>query len=69
MKALAGYVAVDGGAAIEYALVLNGPTISDQSEYRPVWTALADVLAAYPEGPTPAELGSLMPAARDGRER
>ena len=42
---------------IEYALVLNGPTISDQSEYRPVWTALADVLATYPNGPTPAELG------------
>ena len=57
VKALAGYVVVDGGAAIEYALVLNGPTISDQSEYRPVWTGLADVLAAYPEGPTPAELG------------
>ncbi len=57
VKALAGYVAVDGGSAIEYALVLNGPTISDQSEYRPVWNALADVLAVYPEGPTPAELG------------
>jgi D-alanyl-D-alanine carboxypeptidase/D-alanyl-D-alanine-endopeptidase (penicillin-binding protein 4) len=57
VKALAGYVGVDGGSAIEYALVLNGPTISDQSEYRPVWTALADVLAAYPEGPTPADLG------------
>jgi D-alanyl-D-alanine carboxypeptidase/D-alanyl-D-alanine-endopeptidase (penicillin-binding protein 4) len=57
VKALAGYVAVDGGAAIEYALVLNGPTISDQSEYRPLWNGLADVLAAYPDGPTPAELG------------
>ena len=57
VKALAGYVAVEGGSAIEYALVLNGPTISDQSEYRPVWNGLADVLAAYPEGPTPAELG------------
>jgi serine-type D-Ala-D-Ala carboxypeptidase/endopeptidase (penicillin-binding protein 4) len=57
VKALAGYVTVDGGAAIEYVLILNGPTISDQSEYRPVWTALADVLAEYPDGPTPAELG------------
>jgi D-alanyl-D-alanine carboxypeptidase/D-alanyl-D-alanine-endopeptidase (penicillin-binding protein 4) len=57
VKALAGYVTVDGGAAIEYVLILNGPTISDQSEYRPVWTALADVLADYPDGPTPAELG------------
>jgi len=57
VKALAGYVAVDGGGAIEYALVLNGPTINDQSEYRPTWNALADVLAAYPAGATPAELG------------
>ncbi len=57
VKALAGYVPVDGGSVIEYALVLNGPTISDQSEYRPVWNALADALATYPNGPTPAELG------------
>jgi len=57
VKALAGYVNVDGGSAVEYALVLNGPTISDQSEYRPVWNALADVMVTYPNGPTPAELG------------
>ena len=59
VKALAGYVPVEGGGAVEYALVLNGPTISDQSEYRPVWNALADVLATYPSGPTPADLGLL----------
>ena len=57
VKALAGYVTVDGGGAVEYALVLNGPTISDQSEYRPIWNSLADVLVTYPSGPTPAELG------------
>ena len=49
VKALAGYVGVDGGSVVEYALVLNGPTISDQSEYRPVWNALADVLVDLPE--------------------
>ncbi len=57
VKALSGYVAVDGGAAVEYSLVLNGPTISDQSEYRPVWNDLADVLDTYPSGATPADLG------------
>lgn len=57
VKALAGYVPVDGGGAVEYVLILNGPTISDQSEYRPVWEAFADALATYPSGPTPAELG------------
>jgi D-alanyl-D-alanine carboxypeptidase/D-alanyl-D-alanine-endopeptidase (penicillin-binding protein 4) len=57
VKALSGYLPIDGGGAIEYALVLNGPTISDQSEYRPVWDSFAEVLAGYPSGPSPAEIG------------
>ena len=32
-------------------------TINDQSEYRPIWLDLADMLDTYPSGPTPAELG------------
>jgi D-alanyl-D-alanine carboxypeptidase/D-alanyl-D-alanine-endopeptidase (penicillin-binding protein 4) len=48
---------VEGGSAVEYALVLNGPTISDQSEYRPVWNDLADALDTYPAGASPADLG------------
>lgn len=59
VKALAGYVPIDGGGAVEYALILNGPTISDQSEYRPVWNDLADLLATYPAGPSPADLGPI----------
>lgn len=57
VKALAGYLPVDGGGAVEYVLILNGPTISDQSEYRPVWNELADLLGTYPSGATPADLG------------
>ncbi len=57
VKALAGYLPVEGGSAVEYVLVLNGPTISDQSEYRAVWDTLADVLDTYPAGASPAELG------------
>lgn len=57
VKALAGYLPVEGGGAVEFALVLNGPTISDQSEYRPVWTELADGLDTYPSGASPAEIG------------
>ncbi len=57
VKALAGYVPVDGGGAVEYVLILNGPTISDQTEYRPVWTSLADVLNSYPAGVSPADVG------------
>ena len=57
VKSLAGYLPVDGGGEVEYVLILNGPTISDQSEYRPIWIDLADMLDTYPSGPTPAELG------------
>jgi D-alanyl-D-alanine carboxypeptidase/D-alanyl-D-alanine-endopeptidase (penicillin-binding protein 4) len=57
VKALAGFLPVEGGSAVEYALVLNGPTISDQSEYRPVWDDLADALDTYPSGASPADLG------------
>jgi D-alanyl-D-alanine carboxypeptidase/D-alanyl-D-alanine-endopeptidase (penicillin-binding protein 4) len=57
VKALAGYLPIDGGGEVEYVLILNGPTISDQSEYRPVWNQLADTLDTYPAGPAPALLG------------
>jgi serine-type D-Ala-D-Ala carboxypeptidase/endopeptidase (penicillin-binding protein 4) len=57
VKALAGYLPVEGGGAVEYVLLLNGPTISDQSEYRPLWNLLATALASYPSSAGPAELG------------
>jgi D-alanyl-D-alanine carboxypeptidase/D-alanyl-D-alanine-endopeptidase (penicillin-binding protein 4) len=57
VKALAGYLPVEGGSAVEYVVILNGPTISDQSEYRPVWDSLADALDTYPAGASPAEVG------------
>jgi D-alanyl-D-alanine carboxypeptidase/D-alanyl-D-alanine-endopeptidase (penicillin-binding protein 4) len=57
VKALAGFLPVEGGSAVEYVLILNGPTVSDQSEYRPVWEALADALDTYPAGASPADVG------------
>lgn len=59
VKALAGYVPVDGGGAIEYVLILNGPTISDQSEYRPVWAELVTALNSFPAVASPAQLAPL----------
>ena len=50
MKALAGYLPVDGGGAIEYVMILNGPTISDQSEYRPIWDQLVRRAGHVPVG-------------------
>ena len=57
VKALSGYLPVDGGSAIEYVLILNGPTIAEQSEYRPVWAELATALASFPAVASPAALG------------
>ena len=57
VKALAGFLPVEGGSAVEYVLILNGPTVSDQSEYRPVWEALADALDTYPAGASPTDVG------------
>lgn len=57
VKALAGYLPVDGGGAIEYVLILNGPTINDQSEYRSIWAELVNVLNSFPAVAGPAELG------------
>ncbi len=60
-KALAGYLPVDGGGAIEYVLILNGDPnglpITEQNAYRPVWAALGSALAAFPAVAGPAELG------------
>ena len=58
VKALSGYLPVEGGGTIEYAFVLNSAgTLPEQTVYRPIWDAFAEVLAAYPAGPTAAELG------------
>lgn len=57
VKALSGFLPVDGGGAIEYVLLLNGPTISDQSEYRPIWAELVTALDSFPAVAGPAVLG------------
>ncbi|HAP75483.1 MAG TPA: hypothetical protein DCR14_05310 [Acidimicrobiaceae bacterium] len=56
-KALAGFVPQEGGGAVEFVILLNGPQISEKVEYRPIWDALGVVLATYPSGPTVADLG------------
>jgi D-alanyl-D-alanine carboxypeptidase/D-alanyl-D-alanine-endopeptidase (penicillin-binding protein 4) len=58
VKSLSGYLPIDGGGTIEYALVLNSAgTLTEQTVYRPIWDAFAEVLASYPAGPSAAELG------------
>jgi serine-type D-Ala-D-Ala carboxypeptidase/endopeptidase (penicillin-binding protein 4) len=57
VKGLAGYLPLAGGGSIEFSLILNGPTISDQREYRPIWDRLSRLLAGYPSGVGLEELG------------
>ena len=57
VKALSGYLPVDGGGAIEYTLLLNGGIITDQSEYRPIWAELVNALTSFPAVASPAALG------------
>jgi D-alanyl-D-alanine carboxypeptidase/D-alanyl-D-alanine-endopeptidase (penicillin-binding protein 4) len=57
VKALSGYLPVDGGGAIEYTLLLNGGIITDQSEYRPIWSKLVDALTSFPAVANPRDLG------------
>lgn len=56
-KALSGFVPVEGGGAIEFSMLLNGPQISEKVVYRPIWDAFATVVAGYPSGPTAGDLG------------
>ena len=55
-KALSGFVPVEGGGAIEFAMLLNGPQVAEKVVYRPIWDAFGEVLLSYPSGPTAAEL-------------
>lgn len=58
VKALSGYLPVDGGGTIEFAFIMNSVgTLPEQTVYRPFWDAFGNVLATYPAGPTAAELG------------
>ena len=50
-KALSGYVPLEGGGSIEFAMLLNGETITNKTEYRPIWELFASIMAAYPSGP------------------
>lgn len=55
-KALSGFVPTEVGT-IEFSLLLNGQTISDATQYRPLWLEMAEIFDEYPAGPTEADLG------------
>jgi D-alanyl-D-alanine carboxypeptidase/D-alanyl-D-alanine-endopeptidase (penicillin-binding protein 4) len=56
-KALAGYIDTDTGAVIEFAVLLNGPDITEERKFEALWLAFADRVGTYPAGPEPASVG------------
>ncbi len=57
VKSLSGYVPIDGGGAIEFALLLNDAMIDDQRNYRPIWDRMVTAFASFPSVASPAQLG------------
>jgi hypothetical protein len=37
-------------------LILNGPSVANQSYYRPLWNELGETLVEYTGRPTPLEI-------------
>jgi D-alanyl-D-alanine carboxypeptidase/D-alanyl-D-alanine-endopeptidase (penicillin-binding protein 4) len=56
VKGLAGYVTYDAELASTFTLILNGSGVSNQSTYRPIWSALAEALARFSSSPSAAQI-------------
>lgn len=56
VKALVGFLPVDGDDPVEFALVLNREGIDNRSAYRPLWYALGNALDRAKGSPTPEQL-------------
>jgi D-alanyl-D-alanine carboxypeptidase len=56
VKGLAGFVTYDAELASTFTLILNGSGVSNQSTYRPIWSALAEALARFSSSPSAAQL-------------
>ncbi|MFK8022397.1 MAG: D-alanyl-D-alanine carboxypeptidase/D-alanyl-D-alanine-endopeptidase [Ilumatobacter sp.] len=60
VKALAGFVPPMPGSdagTIEFAIIANQELITDETFYRPLWTAFGERFAAFPTGPDRESLG------------
>lgn len=56
VKALAGYVIVDGDDPVVFAMVLNRPGVDQPGAHRAIWNSLADALARAKGTPRPEQL-------------
>jgi D-alanyl-D-alanine carboxypeptidase/D-alanyl-D-alanine-endopeptidase (penicillin-binding protein 4) len=55
-KALAGFVPYSAEESVSYVLILNGPSVANQSYYRPLWYELGEILTDFMGRPTPLEI-------------
>ncbi len=56
VKALAGYVPIDGDEPVRFVLLLNKPGVDNKSAYRPIWSLLGDGLRRASAGPRASDL-------------
>jgi len=56
VKALAGYVPVEGDEAVRFVLLMNRTGIDNKSAYRPIWALLGEGLARASAGPRADDL-------------
>lgn len=57
VKAFAGVWSEGSAGVVRFALVLNAPSVSDQSEYRPLWTGLLDAVGSTPVSDVVSAIG------------
>lgn len=56
VKALIGYVPVDGAGAVRFTLIMNSAGVDNQSRYRPVWYSFGNAMAAASASPSTDQL-------------
>jgi len=56
VKALAGYLPLEGNSPVKFALVMNASGIDNQGSYRPIWLAFGSALNKARAVPTPEQL-------------
>ena len=56
VKALAGYLPLEGNSPVKFALIMNSAGIDNQGAYRPIWIAFGSALNRARAVPTPEQL-------------
>ena len=55
-KALAGYLPYGQDQVMTYSLIMNGPSVANQSFYRPIWNTMGEIFATLSDSPSVSEI-------------